>query len=165
MLYFRFDCEKENFKGINHKSVLYGHNAEEMAIFEFENEGHFVQGYYLDTYNELQEKLLDEEISEEEYDEKFNDLVQEFIKDEWTLDGCSCFELNEEGIRFSNNYKYDDRKIITIFEGEEVAKGHDGETVAKCEKVIWQGNADEIINIFYNDEIENKVEKILNMIK
>ena len=105
------------------------------------------------------------EEGEEEYDEKFNNLVQEFIKDEWTLDGCSCFELNEEGIEFSNNYKYDDRKIITIFEGEEVAKGHDGEIVAKCEKVVWQSNADEIINIFYNDEIENKVEEILKIIK
>jgi hypothetical protein len=165
MLYFRFDCEKEDFKGQEHTSVLYGHNAEEMAIFEFENEGHFVQGYYLNTYNKLQEQLLDEEITEEEYDEKFDELVKEFIKDEWTLNGCSCFELSKEGIEFSNNYKYDDRKIITIFEGEEVAKGHDGEIVVKCEKIVWQGNADEITDIFYDDDIEDKVEEVLSIIK
>ena len=54
MLYFRFDCEKENFKGIDHKSVLYGHNAEEMAIFEFENENVTMilqKGYSFVNYN------------------------------------------------------------------------------------------------------------------
>ena len=111
--------------------------------------------------NEISKYFDDEEISEEEYDTKLNELKQEYIKDELTLDGCSCFELNDEGIEFSNRYGYDDRQIITIFEGEEVEAGHDGEVVAKCEKIIWQGNSKELVDIFYDDDIENKIEEVL----
>ena len=78
---------------------------------------------------------------------------------------AKSIELNEEGIRFSNNYKYDDREIITIFEGEEVGTGHDGEIVAKCEKILWQGNSEEITNIFYDDDIEDKVAEVLKIIE
>lgn len=166
MLYFRFDCEKEDFKGEKHKSVLYGHGVDDVVDNLFENEDETLNGYYLDTYRNLKEKYFDnDEISEKEYDEQLESLKKEYIDDELTLDGCSCFELNEEGIYFSNRYGYDNRKIITIFEGTEVATGHDGEIVAKCEKIIWQGNADEITDIFYDDDIENKVTEVLRLIK
>ena len=166
MLYFRFDFNKEDFKGAEHKSVLYGYEAEDRVDYLFDEENEVLNGYYLDTYRELRRKYFDdEEISEEEYDTKLNELKQEYIKDELTLDGCSCFELNDEGIEFSNRYGYDDRQIITIFEGEEVEAGHDGEVVAKCEKIIWQGNSKELVDIFYDDDIENKIEEVLKLIK
>lgn len=166
MLYFRFDFNKEDFKGREHKSVAYGYAVEDVVDNLFDEESEQLNGYYLDTYRKLKEQYWDnEEISEEEFDKKVNELKQEYIKDELTLNGCSCFELNEEGINFSNEYKYDDRAVITIFEGEEIQRGHDGEIVAKCEKVIWQGDANIITNIFYDDDVENKVEEILNIIK
>ena len=166
MLYFRFDFNKEDFKGAEHKSVLYGYEAEDRVDYLFDEENEVLNGYYLDTYRELRRKYFDdEEISEEEYDTKLNELKQEYIKDELTLDGCSCFELNDEGIEFSNRYGYDDRQIITIFEGEEVEAGHDGEVVSKCEKIIWQGNSKELVDIFYDDDIENKIEEVLKLIK
>ena len=31
MVYFRFDCDKKDFKGTEHKSVLYGDDAMTMA--------------------------------------------------------------------------------------------------------------------------------------
>jgi len=165
MLYFRFDWRMEDFKGENHKSVFYGYEAEDRAIDEFENEGAFVQGYYLDEYNKLKEQYFDlEEISAEDYDKKFADLVQEFIKDEWTLEGCSCFELNEDGIDFSDSYRYDNRPIMTIFEGEKTGDGHDGEEVAKCTKILWQGNSREITSIFRDEDIEDKVSAVLEYI-
>ena len=166
MLYFRFDFNKEDFKGADHKSVLYGYEVEDRVDYLFDEENEVLNGYYLDTYRELRRKYFDnEEISEEEYDTKLNELKQEYIKDELTLNGCSCFELNDEGIEFSNGYGYDDRQIVTIFEGEEVETGHDGELVAKCEKIVWQGNSKELVNIFYDDDIENKVEEVLKLIK
>lgn len=166
MLYFRFDCEKENFKGAEHKSVAYGHSVNDVVDNLFENEDETLNGYYLDTYRELKEKYFDnDEISEEEYDEQLETLKKEYIDDELTLNGASCFELNEEGIEFSNNYGYDDRPIITIFEGKEVGTGHDGEVVAKCEKIIWQGNSNEITDIFYDTDIQDKVSEVLKLIK
>lgn len=165
MLYFRFDFEKEDFKGEKHKSVMYGYEVEDRVDYLFDEESEQLNGYYLNTYKELQEKYFDkEEISEEEYDEKIAELKKEFIKDELTLNGASCFELNEDGIDFSNNYKYDDRKIISIFEGDEIDCGHDKEIVAKCEKIIFQGNSKEIIDIFYDDDIEDKVAEVLKLI-
>lgn len=165
MLFFRFDFNKEDFKGENHKSVLYGESARDMAEFKFE-EGS-VNNYYLDEYNKIREQYFDnDEISEEEYDEKFNNLVDEFIEDEWTLNGCSCFYLDEEGIESAKQYgSIVERPIITIFEGEDVGSGHDGEDVAKCEKIIFQGNSDKIVDVFYDKDIENKAEYILNLVK
>lgn len=166
MLYFRFDFNKEDFKGSKHKSVAYGYAVEDVVDNMFDEGSEQLSGYYLDTYRRLKEQYWDnEEISEEEFDEKVRDLKQEYIKDELTLNGCSCFELSEEGINFAKEYKYDDRPIITIFEGEEIENGHDREIVAKCEKIIWQGNANIITDIFYDDDIENKVEEILNIVK
>ena len=164
MLYFRFDFRKEDFKGANHQSVLYGYEVEDRVDFLFEEEK--IRGYYLDEYKKLQKQFFeDNTISEEEYDKKLNDLKQEYIDDELTLDGCSCFELTEKGIESAINYGYDDRPIVTIFEGHQIGDGHDGEIVAKCEKTLWQGNAKIITNIMYDDDIENKVEEILKIIK
>lgn len=166
MLYFRFDFDKENFKGAEHKSVLNGYEAEERVDYLFDEKPEMLNGYYLDTYKDLKEKYFDnDEISEEEYDEKLEALKKEYIDDELTLDGASCFELNDEGIDFSNRYGYDDRPIITIFEGKEVGTGHDGEVVAKCEKIIWQGNSNEITDIFYDTDIQDKVSEVLKLIK
>lgn len=166
MLYFRFDFNKEDFKGVEHKSIAYGYEVQDRVDYLFDEESSVLNGYYLDTYRDLKEKYFDlEEITESEYDEKINALKKEYINEELTLDGCSCFELNEEGIEFSNNYGYDDRNVITIFEGTENGTGHDGEIVAKCEKIIWQGNADEITDIFYDDDIEDKVAEVLKLIK
>lgn len=166
MLYFRFDCRKEDFKGAEHKSVAYGHSVDDVVDSLFEEESELLNGYYLDTYRRLKQKFWDlEEITEQEYDKEIKALKEEYIKDELTLNGCSCFELSDEGIEFSNSYKYDDREIITIFEGEEVAIGHDGEIIAKCEKIVWQGNSEEMTNIFYDDDIEDKVAEVLKIIK
>ena len=166
MLYFRFDFNKDDFKGSEHKSVLYGYSVEDVVDYLFEEESEQLNGYYLDEYRKLKTQYWDnEEISEKEYDEKINDLKKEFIADELTLNGCSCFELNEQGIDFAKRYGYDNRPIITIFEGKEIGSGHDGETIAKCEKVIWQGKSDIITDIFYNDDIKNKVEEIMKIIK
>ena len=166
MLYFRFDFNKEDFKGSEHRSVAYGYAVEDVVDNLFDEESEQLKGYYLDEYRKLKEQYWDnEEMSEEEFDKKVNDLKQEYIKNELTLNGCSCFELNEDGIEFAKRYGYDDRAIITIFEGEKIERGHDGEIVAKCEKIIWQGDANIITDIFYDDDIENKVDEILNIIK
>jgi hypothetical protein len=160
MLYFRFDCDKEDFKGAEHKSVLFGDDAMTMVDFQFE-EGH-VENYYLDRYNKIVEEIDDFDEFSEEYDK----LKKEYIEDKWTLDGCSCFELSEDGIDFACRYGHiTEREIVTFFEGEEVDTGHDGETVAKCDKIVWQGDSSKITDIFYDDDIENKVEEILNIIK
>lgn len=167
MLYFRFDFNKEDFKGKEHKSIAYGYEVEDIVDFLFDEESEQLKGYYLDSYKKLQEQYDNEEISENEYDKKVIDLKQEYIRDELTLDGCSCFELNEEGINFSNRYGYDDRKIITIFEGQQKGFGHDGEVVAKCEKIVWQGDSNKITDIFYDDDLTSneKINKILDLIK
>lgn len=160
MLYFRFDNNKEDFKGQEHKSVLFGEEAEEMATFRFEDGS--VDTYYQNQYNELQEKLFDE-LSEEEYDEKFSELLKEYIDDEWTLNGCSCFELSKEGIEEARNYGHIcDREIVTIFEGEFVECGHDGECVAKCNKIKFQGNSEKFVDILFDTDLtdEEKITKI-----
>lgn len=160
MLYFRFDCDKEDFKGAEHKSVLYGDDAMTMLDFRFE-EGQ-VDNYYLDRYN----KLVDEIENTDKFIEEYSKLKKEYIEDNWTLDGCSCFELTEDGIDFACRYGYiTEREIVTFFEGEEVETGHDGETVAKCDKIVWQGDSNKITDILYDDDIENKVQEILNIIK
>ena len=98
--------------------------------------------------------------------EEYDKLKKEYIDNEWTLNGCSCFELTEDGIEFACRYGHiTERKIVTFFEGEEIETGHDGETVAKCNKIIWQDNSNKITDILFDDDIENKVEKILNIIK
>ena len=38
MLYFRFDFNKEDFKGAEHKSVLYGYEAEDRVDYLFDEE-------------------------------------------------------------------------------------------------------------------------------
>lgn len=160
MLYFRFDCDKEDFKGAEHKSVLYGDDAMTMLDFRFE-EGQ-VDNYYLDRYN----KLVDEIENTDKFIEEYSKLKKEYIEDNWTLDGCSCFELTEDGIDFACRYGHiTEREIVTFFEGEEVETGHDGETVAKCDKIVWQGDSNKITDILYDDDIENKVQEILNIIK
>lgn len=160
MLYFRFDCSKEDFKGAQHKSVLYGDEAMTMVDFQFE-EGR-VDKYYLDQYN----KIVDEIDDVDEFSNEYDKLKKEYIEDNWTLNGCSCFELNEEGIEFACRYGHiTEREIVTFFEGEEIETGHDGENVAKCKKIVWQGNSSKIADILYNDDIENKVEEILKIIK
>lgn len=166
MLYFRFDFNKNDFKGAEHKSTAFGYSVNDVVDELFDEESEKLNGYYLDEYRNLQQQYWDnEEISEEEYDKKLNSLKQEYINDELTLNGCSCFELNNEGIEQAIEYGYDDRKIVTIFEGKEIESGHDGEIVAKCEKIIWQGNSDIITDIFYNDDIENKIEKVMEIIQ
>ena len=163
MLFFRFDCEKEDFKGSEHKSKLYGHSCEDFVDEAFDNEN--IDKYYLDILHDLNNKYFDtEEISLEEYDEKVLALKKEYINDELTLDGCSCFELSEDDIKFSNNYKYYDRKIITIFEGEKIGLGHDGECVAKCSKIVWQGDSNVITDILLDDDTQDKVEAVLSKI-
>ena len=160
MVYFRFDCDKKDFKGIEHKSVLYGDDAMTMIDFEFE-EGR-VDKYYLDKYNKIVNEIDDFDKFSNEYDK----LKKEYIEDNWTLDGCSCFELTDDGIEFACRYGHiTEREIVTFFEGEEIETGHDGETVAKCNKIIWQDNSNKITDILFDDDIENKVEKILNIIK
>lgn len=160
MLYFRFDCDKEDFKGAEHKSVLYGDDAMTMLDFRFE-EGQ-VDNYYLDRYN----KLVDEIENTDKFIEEYSKLKKEYIEDNWTLDGCSCFELTEDGIDFACRYGHiTEREIVTFFEGEEVETGHDGETVAKCDKIVWQGDSNKITDILYDDDIENKIQEILNIIK
>ena len=160
MVYFRFDCDKKDFKGTEHKSVLYGDDAMTMADFEFE-EGR-VDNYYLDKYNKIVNEIDDLDKFSNEYDK----LKKEYIEDNLTLDGCSCFELTDNGIEFACRYGHiTERKIVTFFEGEEIETGHDGETVAKCNKILWQGNSSKITNILYDDDIENKIEEILNIIK
>lgn len=160
MLYFRFDCDKEDFKGAEHKSVLYGDDAMTMLDFRFE-EGQ-VDNYYLDRYN----KLVDEIENTDKFIEEYSKLKKEYIEDNWTLDGCSCFELTEDGIDFACRYGHiTEREIVTFFEGAEVETGHDGETVAKCDKIVWQGDSNKITDILYDDDIENKVQEILNIIK
>lgn len=160
MLYFRFDCDKEDFKGAEHKSVLYGDDAMTMLDFRFE-EGQ-IDNYYLDRYN----KLVDEIENTDKFIEEYSKLKKEYIEDNWTLDGCSCFELTEDGIDFACRYGHiTEREIVTFFEGEEVETGHDGETVAKCDKIVWQGDSNKITDILYDDDIENKVQEILNIIK
>lgn len=131
MLYFRFDCDKEDFKGAEHKSVLYGDDAMTMLDFRFE-EGQ-VDNYYLDRYN----KLVDEIENTDKFIEEYSKLKKEYIEANWTLDGCSCFKLTEDGIDFACRYGHiTEREIVTFFEGEEVETGHDGETVAKCDKIV-----------------------------
>ena len=160
MLYFRFDCDKEDFKGAEHKSVLYSDDAMTMLDFRFE-EGQ-VDNYYLDRYN----KLVDEIENTDKFIEEYSKLKKEYIEDNWTLDGCSCFELTEDGIDFACRYGHiTEREIVTFFEGEEVETGHDGETVAKCDKIVWQGDSNKITDILYDDDIENKVQEILNIIR
>ena len=160
MLYFRFDCDKEDFKGAEHKSILYGDDAMTMLDFRFE-EGQ-VDNYYLDRYN----KLVDEIENTNKFIEEYNKLKKEYIEDNWTLGGCSCFELTEDGIDFACRYGHiTEREIVTFFEGEEVETGHDGETVAKCDKIVWQGDSNKITDILYDDDIENKIQEILNIIK
>lgn len=165
MLYFRFDINKEDFKGTEHKSVLFGDGAEEMAILRFEDGS--VDSYYLNQYDELQEKLFDE-LSEEEYDEKFSELLKEYIDDEWTLNGCSCFELSEEGIEEARNYGHIyDREIVTIFEGNFVSCGHDGECVSKCNDIKFQGNSKKFVDILFDIDLTNqeKITKINEIFK
>ncbi len=165
MLYFRFDNSKEDFKGNKHKSVLFGEAAEEMATLRFEDGS--ANSYYQSQYDELQEKLFDE-LSEEEYDVKFSELLKEYIEDEWTLSGCSCFSLSKEGLEEAKNYGHIyDREIITIFNGEFVDCGHDGECVAKCNEIKFQGNSKKFVDILFDIDLEDeeKINKIMELVK
>ncbi len=165
MLYFRFDNNKEDFKGIEHKSVLFGEEAEDMATLRFEDGS--ANSYYQSQYDELQEKLFDE-LSEEEYDAKFSELLKEYIEDEWTLNGCSCFELSEEGLEEARNYGHIyDREIVTLFSGEYINCGHDGECVAKCNEIKFQENSKEFVDILFDIDLtdEEKLDKIMGLVK
>ena len=167
-LYFRFDWRKEDFKGSKHKSMLRGYEVEDHVDYMFEDENLLfdTNGYYLNTYRELNEQWHNDEISEQEYDDKLDALKKEYIEEKLTLDGASAFKLDEYGIDFSNSYGYYDRPIVTVFAGTESdMEGHDGESVAKSEKIIWQGDSDILNDIFLDDDltIEEKNEELMKI--
>ena len=84
MKYFRFDMSKEDFKGAEHKSVFMGDEVYEYCDDLFEN-GEAPAEY------------------QSRYDDGDFDVIDEYIDNELTLDGCSCFELNEAGIKDRRN--------------------------------------------------------------
>ena len=167
-LYFRFDWSKEDFRGSEHKSKLRGYEIEAHVDYMFDDESLLfdTNGYYLNTYRELKEQWYNDEISEQEYDDKLDALKKEYIEEALTLDGASSFRLDEDGIEFSNIYEYYDRPIVTVFAGiESDMEGHDGEAVARSEKVIWQGDSDILSEIFLDDDltIEEKNKELMKI--
>ena len=136
MLYFRFDKNKEDFKGVDHKSVFMGDEVYNYCDELFEN-GEAPEEY------------------QQEYDDGNFDIIDEFIENELTLDGCSCFELNKSGIeQFKKDYSgfINNFNVVTVFDGDFIEYGHDGETVAKCNKIIEQITPEEFINKYMRGE-------------
>lgn len=164
MLYFRFDNNKEDFKGEEHKSVLFGDEAYEIAYIKVvENEE---AGEYTERVKEARQKEFDGEI--EDSSDIVESIVNEYIENECTLNGCSCFELSVDGLKEAENYGHIyERNIITIFDGEYVGQGHDGENVAHCNKIIYQESPENFNDILLDFEIdyEEKLKKIMELIK
>lgn len=136
MLYFRFDKSKEDFKGVDHKSVFMGDEVYDYCDELFEN-GEAPEEY------------------QKEYDDGNFDIIDDYIENELTLDGCSCFELTDVGIKqFLTDYNgfINTFKIVTIFDGDFIEYGHDGETVAKCNKIIKQITPNEFIKEYVRSE-------------
>lgn len=149
MLYFRFD-NKNGFKGAEHKSAFTGWY--DICLDKFSEN-------FEDEYLELEGQELDNRIYE--YAEELG----------YILDGCSCFELNEDGIEeflnYINTHHIDEYEEINIFEGIDKGLGHDGEQVAKCTKIVFTGKTANFMNIVDNDDltIEEKLKKINENVK
>lgn len=147
MLYFRFD-NKNDFKGSEHKSGFAGWY--DICLDKFSDE-------FEDEFSKLEGEELDNRIYE---------YAQELG---YILDGCSCFELNNDGIEefidYIKTHPIDEYEEINIFEGIDKGLGHDGEQVAKCTNIVFTGKTKDFMNIINDDEIENKLSKILELIK
>lgn len=147
MLYFRFD-NKNEFKGSQHKSGFAGWY--DICLDKFAEE-------YQDEYLELEGEKLDTRIFE--YAEELG----------YILNGCSCFELTEEGlaefINYIKDHPIDEYEEINIFEGLAKGFGHDGECVAQCTDIIFTGNTKDFMNIIDNEDLTtiDKLNKIKEM--
>lgn len=163
MLYFRFDNNKEDFKGTEHKSILFGEGAYDMAYIKVvDNEQ---GGEYSKRVKEALQKEFDGEI--EDSSDIVESIVNEYIENEWTLNGCSCFELSVDGLEEAENYAHIyERNVVTVFDGEYIGQGHDGEDVAHCNKIVYQGNTDEFNDILLDFDIDydEKLKKIMKLI-
>ena len=132
MLYFRFDKDKDSFKGSKHKSVFMGDDVWEYCYDLFDN-------------SEAPEEY------QKIYDDGDEDVIEDYINDVLTIDGCSCFELNRAGLDEACTYSFfDTMGVVTVFEGDFVEYGHDGEIVAKCNNIIEQLSPTEFLNKYEN---------------
>ena len=128
MLYFRFDRNKDDFKGSEHNSVFMGDEVYEYCDELFENG---------DAPEEYQK----------EYDDGNFDIIDDYIENELTVSGCSCFELDASGIEMSKGYAfYDTHNWVTVFEGDFLEYGHDGEPIVKCTNIIEQLPTDKFVD-------------------
>ncbi len=147
MLYFRFD-NKDGFKGAKHTSGFAGWY--DICLDKFSEN-------FQEEYSELEGQELDDRIYE---------YAQELG---YILDGCSCFELTEDGIEEFINYikthPINDYEEINIFEGIDKGFGHDGEVVAKCTNILYTGKTKDFMNIIDDEDIKNKLEEVLKLIK
>lgn len=155
MLYFRFD-NKNDFKGTEHKSGFSGWY--DICLDKLSD---------TEEYDKLEETYG---YGTEEYDNALDDLVREYAEENgYLLDGCSCFELTEEGIEeyieYVKTHPIDEYEEFNIFEGIDKGFGHDGEQVAKCTKIVYTGKTADFMEII-NDEdlsLEEKTDKILGL--
>lgn len=149
MLYFRFD-NKDDFKGTKHKSAFAGWY--DICLDKFSEE-------FEDEYSELEGQELDTRIYE--YAEELG----------YILDGCSCFELTEDGIEefisYIETHPINNYEEVNIFEGIDNGYGHDGEQVAKCTKIVYTGKTEDFMDIIDNEELSlsEKIIKINKLIK
>ena len=130
MKFFRFDKSKEDFKGSEHKSVFMGDEVYNYCDDLFENG---------EAPNEYQARYNDGDF----------DVIDDYIDDCLTLNGCSCFEFSDNGINEAlKEYSafFDIFNVVTIFEGEFIEYGHDGELIAKCDKILEQISPEEFKN-------------------
>lgn len=171
-LYFRFDVDSESFKGTEHNSVLFGSDVYEVAYDQVVEGSATDAMEYHDLYMDAWNRYCNEEISKDELDTIQEKIVQDYIEKELTLDGCSCFELDEYGLKQAQNYGHImDRQVVTIFTGEYVGEGHDGECVVKPEKIVYQGDTETFKDILYDMEededttYEDKLTKIKSLIQ
>ena len=157
MLYFRFD-NKNGFKGDEHKSGFSGWY--DICLDELSD---------TEEYNELEDKYG---YGTKEYDTALDNLVREYAEEKgYLLDGCSCFELTEDGIEelveYIKTHPIDEYEEINIFEGIDKGLGHDGEQVAKCTKIAYTGKTINFMKIVDNEDltITEKLNKIMELVK